>query len=59
MADYMESANKINTMAASAVSEDEFKKVANKVSFITIVQNVLLSVLIICGNICTFKCNDK
>ena len=31
-------------MAASAVSEDEFKKVANKVSFITIVQNVLLSV---------------
>lgn len=44
MADYMESANKINTMEASAVSEDEFKKVANKVSFITIVQNVLLSV---------------
>ena len=44
MADYMESANKINTMAASAVSEDEFKKVANKVSFITIVQNILLSV---------------
>ena len=44
MADYMESANKINTMAASAVSEGEFKKVANKVSFITIVQNVLLSV---------------
>lgn len=40
----MESANKINTMAASTVSEDEFKKVANKVSFITIVQNVLLSV---------------
>ena len=40
----MESANKINTMAASAVSEDEFKKVANKVSFITIVQNILLSV---------------
>lgn len=40
----MESANKINTMAASAVSEAEFKKVANKVSFITIVQNVLLSV---------------
>ena len=40
----MESANKENTMAASAVSEDEFKKVANKVSFITIVQNVLLSV---------------
>lgn len=40
----MESANKISTMAASAVSEDEFKKVANKVSFITIVQNVLLSV---------------
>lgn len=40
----MESTNKINTMAASAVSEDEFKKVANKVSFITIVQNVLLSV---------------
>ena len=40
----MESANKINTMAASSVSEDEFKKVANKVSFITIVQNVLLSV---------------
>ena len=40
----MESANKINTMAASAVSEGEFKKVANKVSFITIVQNVLLSV---------------
>lgn len=40
----MESANKINTMAESAVSEDEFKKVANKVSFITIVQNVLLSV---------------
>lgn len=39
----MESANKIST-AASAVSEDEFKKVANKVSFITIVQNVLLSV---------------
>lgn len=44
MADYMESANKINTMEASAVSEDGFKKVANKVSFITIVQNVLLSV---------------
>lgn len=44
MADYMESANKINTMAESAVSEDEFKKVANKVSFITIVQNILLSV---------------
>ena len=40
----MESANKENTMAASAVSEDEFKKVANKVSFITIVQNILLSV---------------
>lgn len=40
----MESANKISTMAASAVSEDEFKKVANKVSFITIIQNVLLSV---------------
>ena len=40
----MESANKINTMEASAVSEDGFKKVANKVSFITIVQNVLLSV---------------
>lgn len=40
----MESANKINTMAASAVSEDEFKRVANKVSFITIVQNILLSV---------------
>lgn len=40
----MESANKINTMAASAVSEDEFKKVANKVSIITIVQNILLSV---------------
>lgn len=40
----MESANKINTMAASAVSENEFKKVANKVSFITIVQNILLSV---------------
>lgn len=40
----MESANKINTMVASAVSEDEFKKVANKVSFITIVQNVLLSI---------------
>ena len=40
----MESANKINTMAASAVSEDEFKKVANKVSLITIVQNILLSV---------------
>lgn len=44
MADYMESANKINTMVASAVSEDEFKKVANKVSFITIVQNILLSI---------------
>lgn len=44
MADYMESANKINTMAEPYVSEDEFKKVANKVSFITIVQNVLLSV---------------
>lgn len=40
----MESANKINTMAKPSVSEDEFKKVANKVSFITIVQNVLLSV---------------
>ena len=40
----MESTNKISTMAASAVSEDEFKKVANKVSFITIIQNVLLSV---------------
>ena len=41
----MESTNKENMMAAaSAVSEDEFKKVANKVSFITIVQNVLLSV---------------
>ena len=40
----MESANKINTMAEPYVSEDEFKKVANKVSFITIVQNVLLSV---------------
>ncbi len=40
----MESANKINTMAEPSVSEDEFKKVANKVSFITIVQNVLLSV---------------
>lgn len=40
----MESANKINTMAASTVSEDEFKKVANKVSIITIVQNILLSV---------------
>lgn len=40
----MESANKINTMVASAVSEDEFKKVANKVSFITIVQNILLSI---------------
>ena len=40
----MESANKINTMAESAVSEDEFKKVANKVSFITIVQNILLSI---------------
>ena len=40
----MESANKINTMAEPSVSEDEFKKVANKVSFITIVQNILLSV---------------
>lgn len=40
----MESANKISTMEAPAVSEDEFKKVANKVSFITIIQNVLLSV---------------
>ena len=41
----MESANKENMMAAvSAVSENEFEKVANKVSFITIVQNVLLSV---------------
>ena len=41
----MESTNKENMMAAaSAVSEDEFKKVANKVSFITIVQNILLSV---------------
>ncbi len=41
----MESANKINTMAAApAVSENEFKKVANRVSFITIVQNILLSV---------------
>ena len=40
----MESVNKINTMAEPSVSEDEFKKVANKVSFITIVQNVLLSV---------------
>lgn len=44
MAGYMESANKINTMAEPSVSEDEFKKVANKVSFITIVQNILLSV---------------
>lgn len=41
----MESTNKENMMAAvSAVSENEFEKVANKVSFITIVQNVLLSV---------------
>ena len=41
----MESTNKENVMAAvSAVSENEFEKVANKVSFITIVQNVLLSV---------------
>lgn len=44
MADYMESENKINMIAEPSVSEDEFKKVANKVSFITIVQNVLLSV---------------
>lgn len=45
VADYMESTNNVNMMtAAPAVSEDEFKKVANKVSFITIVQNVLLSV---------------
>ena len=41
----MESTNKENMMSAvSAVSENEFEKVANKVSFITIVQNVLLSV---------------
>ena len=41
----MESTNNVNMMAAAtAVSENEFKKVANKVSFITIVQNVLLSV---------------
>lgn len=41
----MESTNKENKMSAvSAVSENEFEKVANKVSFITIVQNVLLSV---------------
>ncbi len=41
----MESTNKVNMMAAApAVSENEFKKVANKVSFITIVQNMLLSV---------------
>lgn len=40
----MESENKINMIAEPSVSEDEFKKVANKVSFITIVQNVLLSV---------------
>lgn len=41
----MESTNKANMMAAApAVSESEFKKVANKVSFITILQNVLLSV---------------
>ena len=41
----MESTNKVNVMAAApAVSENEFKKVANKVSFITIVQNLLLSV---------------
>ncbi len=41
----MESTNKANMMAAApAVSENEFKKVANKVSFITILQNVLLSV---------------
>ena len=41
----MESTNKVNMMAAApAVSENEFKKVANKVSFITIVQNLLLSV---------------
>lgn len=41
----MESTNNENMMAAApAVSENEFKKVANKVSFITIVQNLLLSV---------------
>ena len=41
----MESTNKENMMAAVyAVSENEFEKVANKVSFITIVQNILLSV---------------
>lgn len=41
----MESTNNVNMMAAApAVSENEFKKVANKVSFITIVQNMLLSV---------------
>lgn len=41
----MESTNNVNMMAAApAVSENEFKKVANKVSFITIVQNILLSV---------------
>lgn len=41
----MESTNKVNMMAAApAVSENEFKKVANRVSFITIVQNILLSV---------------
>ncbi len=41
----MESTNKVKMMAAApAVSENEFKKVANKVSFITIVQNMLLSV---------------
>lgn len=41
----MESTKNVNMMvAATVVSENEFKKVANKVSFITIVQNVLLSV---------------
>lgn len=41
----MESTKNVNMMAAATVvSENEFKKVANKVSFITIVQNVLLSV---------------
>ena len=41
-------------------NEEDFQKVANKVSTITIIGNIALSLLkLFCRNCCAFQCDDQ
>ena len=41
------------------MKQNDFQKVANQVSFVTIVVNILLAFMKLLAGVCTFECDDQ